>query len=66
LAEAYGIPGITVREKSEVGPAVSRAVATDGPILIDFHIVQEENVYPMVAPGASVSDMIRRPVATKK
>ena len=66
LAEAYGIPGITVREKSEVGPAVSQAVATDGPMLMDFHIVQEANVYPMVTPGASVSDMIRRPVATKK
>jgi acetolactate synthase-1/2/3 large subunit len=63
LAQAYGIPGRTVREKAEVVPAISQALETDGPMLIDFRIVQEENVYPMVAPGAPVSDMIRRPGA---
>jgi acetolactate synthase-1/2/3 large subunit len=63
VAEAYGIPGITVREKAEVEPAIAQAVQTDGPILIDFRVVEEENVYPMVAPGAPVSDMIRRPKA---
>jgi acetolactate synthase-1/2/3 large subunit len=63
VAEAYGIPGLTVREKSEVVPAIAQATSTDGPMLIDFRIVQEENVYPMVAPGAPVHDMIRRPEA---
>jgi acetolactate synthase-1/2/3 large subunit len=62
VAEAYGITGITVREKGEVVPVIERALATDGPVLIDFVVEQEENVYPMVAPGASVSDMIRRPM----
>ncbi len=66
VADAYGIPGLTVREKGEVAPAVAQAVAADGPFLIDFRIVQEENVYPMVAPGAPVDDMIRRPTATGK
>ena len=66
LAEAYGIAGLTVTEKSEVVPAVSKALEIDGPVLIDFRIEQEENVYPMVAPGAPVSDMIRRPVAAEK
>jgi acetolactate synthase-1/2/3 large subunit len=61
VAEAYGITGITVREKGEVVPVIERAVAIDGPVLIDFVVEQEENVYPMVAPGGSVSDMIRRP-----
>jgi acetolactate synthase-1/2/3 large subunit len=61
MAEAYGIPGITVREKSEVVDAIGRAMETDGPMLIDFRVVQEENVYPMVAPGAPVHEMIRRP-----
>ena len=63
VAEAYGIPGLTVREKGEVEPAIARAVAAEGPFLIDFRVVQEENVYPMVAPGAPVHDMIRRPAA---
>ncbi|MDH7487361.1 MAG: biosynthetic-type acetolactate synthase large subunit [Anaerolineae bacterium] len=62
VAEAYGIAGLTVREKSQVVPAIAQALATDGPFLIDFRIVQEENVYPMVAPGAPVHHMIRRPV----
>jgi acetolactate synthase-1/2/3 large subunit len=62
VAQAYGIAGLTVREKSEVVPAIDQAIATDGPMLIDFRIVQEENVYPMVAPGAPVHKMLRRPV----
>ncbi|MGD8791879.1 MAG: biosynthetic-type acetolactate synthase large subunit [Anaerolineae bacterium] len=66
LAEAYGIPGVTVRDKAGVEPALARAVASEGPMLIDFRIVQEENVYPMVAPGAPVHDMIRRPSAAGK
>jgi acetolactate synthase-1/2/3 large subunit len=61
VARAYGIPALTVQEKGEVEPALGEAIATEGPILIDFRIVQEENVYPMVAPGAAVHDMIRRP-----
>jgi acetolactate synthase I/II/III large subunit len=63
VAEAYGIPGITVREKAGVEEAVRRAREMAGPVLIDFRVVQEENVYPMVMPGAGVSDMIRRPEA---
>jgi acetolactate synthase-1/2/3 large subunit len=65
VAQAYGIPGLTVREKSETIPAIAQAMATDGPMLIDFRIVQEENVYPMVAPGAPVHEMIRRPEAPR-
>jgi acetolactate synthase-1/2/3 large subunit len=30
-------------------------------VLIDFRVEQEDSVYPMVAAGASLSDMIRRP-----
>jgi acetolactate synthase-1/2/3 large subunit len=61
IAEAYGIPGVTVKEKDQVEPAIAQALATEGPMLIDFRVVQEENVYPMVAPGAPTYDMIRRP-----
>jgi acetolactate synthase-1/2/3 large subunit len=61
VAEAYGIPGLTVREKIAVAPAIEQAMNTDGPFLIDFCVEQEENVYPMVAPGAAINEMIRRP-----
>jgi acetolactate synthase-1/2/3 large subunit len=66
VAEAYGIPGMTVRDKSEVASAIAQAVASDGPMLIDFRVEQEENVYPMVAPGGPVSDMLRRPIAARR
>jgi acetolactate synthase-1/2/3 large subunit len=65
VAQAYGIAGLTVREKSEVVSAITQALATDGPMLIDFRIVQEENVYPMVAPGSPIHKMLRRPVGVE-
>jgi len=61
VAEAYGIPGLCVREKADVVPAIEQAMKLKGPALIDFRIVQEENVYPMVAPGVPIHQMIRRP-----
>jgi len=61
VADAYGISGLTVTKKSQVVPAIEQATETDGPVLIDFHIEQEANVYPMVAPGTAIHEMIRRP-----
>jgi acetolactate synthase-1/2/3 large subunit len=61
VAEAYGISGLTVTEKEQVVPAIEQAIEIDGPALIDFRIVQEANVYPMVAPGSAIHEMIRRP-----
>jgi acetolactate synthase-1/2/3 large subunit len=61
VAGAYGIAAFTVREKGDVVATIEQAMALDGPALIDFVVEQEENVYPMVAPGAGVDDMIRRP-----
>jgi len=61
VAEAYGIMGLTVRRKEEAAAAIQQARRHDGPALIEFRVVQEENVYPMVKPGSCISDMIRRP-----
>ena len=58
LADAYGIVGITVRSDSEIKPAIERARAIAGPVLIDFVIEPEANVYPIVPPGASNSEMM--------
>jgi hypothetical protein len=44
-----------------VTTAIEQAIAHPGPALIDFRIAQEENVYPMVGPGAALEQMIRRP-----
>jgi acetolactate synthase-1/2/3 large subunit len=61
LADAYGIPGVTVTRPDQVVAAYEQAIATPGPFLIDFHVKEEVNVYPMVAPGAAVDQLIRRP-----
>jgi acetolactate synthase I/II/III large subunit len=61
LAEAYGIRSATVSERSQVVPTVKEARQHDGPMLINFKVEQEDTVYPMVAAGAALDDMIRRP-----
>ncbi len=61
LAEAYGIRSMTISKRSEVVPAVESARQHEGPVLINFKVEQEDTVYPMVAAGAALHDMIRRP-----
>lgn len=61
IAEAYGIPARSVTTKAEANEAIKEAQATDGPFLLDFQVEEFTNVYPMVTPGKSNADMIRRP-----
>ena len=61
LAEAYGIRALRVETKAEVLPAIQEARNYDGPILIDFHVDQDENVWPMVPAGAALSETIEMP-----
>jgi acetolactate synthase-1/2/3 large subunit len=61
LAEAYSIPAICVTKPGDVAAAIEKANNTPGPFLIDFRVKEEVNVYPMIAPGKAVDEMIRRP-----
>ena len=61
IAEAYDIPALRVKTRGEVVPAIERAMEYDGAFLIDFVIEPEENVYPMVPPGAALADLIEEP-----
>ena len=63
LADAYGIRSMNVKQRSEVVPAVQSARQHDGPVLMNFHVEQEDTVYPMVAAGSALHEMIRRPSA---
>jgi len=58
LAEAYGVRGITVSDVAGVQPAIDAAYAHDGPVLIDFRVEREVNVYPMVPAGKSIGEMM--------
>lgn len=60
LAEAYGATGIRVTETSEVKAALEKAIATPGPVVIEFRVEREENVFPMVPPGGSLNSMLGR------
>lgn len=59
VAEAYGARGIRVETEEEVRPALQQALEDPGPVVIDFRVSREANVFPMVAPNTSISRMIR-------
>jgi acetolactate synthase-1/2/3 large subunit len=61
IAEAHGLKGLRVTRRSEIAEAVRRAQETEGTVLIDFRVEQEDTVYPMVPIGADLHEMIRRP-----
>jgi len=58
LADAYGWHGARVTDPADVDAALQAAFDHDGPALVDFRVAAEENVYPMVAPGASIDEML--------
>jgi len=60
LADAFGATGIRVDRPEDVRPAMERAKEIDdGPVVIDFIVDEEENVYPMVPSGAGLDQLIR-------
>jgi acetolactate synthase-1/2/3 large subunit len=61
LADAHGIPGRAVRKRAEVEAAVEEARANPGAFLLNFMVEKEDSVYPMIAAGSALHEMIRRP-----
>jgi acetolactate synthase-1/2/3 large subunit len=61
LAQAYGIKGMAVRDRSQLADAVAAMLAYDGPVLMDVHVRRDENCYPMVAPGKGNHQMLGLP-----
>jgi len=58
LAEAYGVMGIRVDEPAQVTEAIEKALKHSGPVVLDFHVEPEENVFPMVPTGEAIDRMI--------
>ena len=58
LAEAYGIKGLRAETRGEAADVIREAQAHGGPVLIDFKVEDEENVWPMVPAGAALSETI--------
>ncbi|MEB3332894.1 MAG: biosynthetic-type acetolactate synthase large subunit [Synechococcaceae cyanobacterium] len=61
LAEAFGVRGIQIRERSDLRPLLSEALRHAGPVFVDVRVRRNENCYPMVPPGASNAQMVGLP-----
>ena len=60
IAEAYGIPNRRVTQLSELKGAIDELVKAPGAYFLEVDVLSEENVFPMVPAGASLSDLIAK------
>jgi acetolactate synthase-1/2/3 large subunit len=60
LANAFGIPGQRITRKDQVEGAIDALLNSDGPYLLHVSIDEYENVWPLVPPGASNSQMLEK------
>ena len=61
LAEAHGIPGAHITKRKDVTPTVTKSRTGSSAFLINFAVEKEDGVYPMIAPGAALHEIVRRP-----
>ena len=61
LAAAHGIDGAHVSKRADVTSTVTKARTSGKPFLINFQVEKEDGVYPMIAPGAALHEMVHRP-----
>ena len=60
LAEAYGARGLRATHPSELRDVLDEGLRTPGVVVMDVNVTQEENVFPMVPPGAGLKEMVLR------
>jgi acetolactate synthase-1/2/3 large subunit len=58
LAEAYGVTGMRFTDKSTLVEDMKRAIAIDGPVVVDVRVTREENTYPMIPAGSAAREMV--------
>ena len=58
LAEAYGATGLRATHPEELGSVLEKGLATPGVVVMDIVVELEENVYPMIPPGAGINEMV--------
>lgn len=58
LATAYEVKGVKIESQADFEAQINELLHTDGPVLIDARVLQQENVYPMIAPGKGLHEMI--------
>ncbi len=58
LAQAYGAIGLRATKPDEVEPILAKGLSSSKTVIMDFHVEQEESVYPMVPAGAPITEML--------
>ncbi len=58
LAEAYGATGMRFEDKTTLVEDMRRAIATEGPVVVDVRVTREENTYPMIPAGQAAREMV--------
>ncbi len=61
IAKGYGIEGNKVSKREDLDAAMQKMIDHDGPYVLEVTIEKEDNVFPMVPAGASVSDVMLEP-----
>jgi acetolactate synthase-1/2/3 large subunit len=57
IAEGFGIKAVCIKDKTQVQDVIRESLKYPGPVLMDFEVEPEENVWPMVAPSKSLHEM---------
>ncbi len=58
LAEAYGVTGLRLSDKTTLVEDLKSALAIEGPVLVDVRVTREENTYPMIPAGSAAREMV--------
>ena len=58
LADAYGVTGMRLTDKSTLVEDMKRAISIEGPVLVDVRVTREENTYPMIPAGSAAREMV--------
>jgi len=58
VAKGFGVEALAVTRPEDLRPALARAIAHPGPVVVDCRVEKEENVYPMIPSGGTVKDTI--------
>lgn len=61
LADAYGIPAYRATLTEEVDDVIQKIFATEGPVLAEFKVLKEDNVYPMIPAGQTYNEIMDVP-----
>lgn len=58
LAESFGVRGMRVEKEDDVEKAIQEMIDHNGPVVVDFKIARNEKVFPMIAPGKGIHQMM--------